>query len=146
MQGVWHRTSIIQIFSLITLRGLVVIGFSLARLTGTAIENTATERARAELTDVIRNRRPFWLDLPPTALRTVHAAPDAVAGWQARGITARTTQRDPPCSGAARPATISRKVLLPQPDGPTRQAKQPEGTAIECGRGKRMRNALNLER
>jgi class 3 adenylate cyclase len=88
MQRIWSRIGLLPVFSLVSLLGMLVIGSSLARLVGQAIENTATGRARTELTDVVRTRHPFWLDLPPAALRSVHTTPAEVAAWQARGIPA----------------------------------------------------------
>src|SRR5712692_3255656 len=39
-----------------------------------------------------------------------------------------------PASGVSRPATIRKVVVLPQPDGPTRQSRVPSGTSSERSR------------
>src|SRR5438093_5706713 len=44
-------------------------------------------------------------------------------------FSARPRSQTPPASGCSNPATIRSSVVLPQPDGPSRQKKSPRETS-----------------
>src|SRR5439155_18410297 len=89
------RVTLLQLFSLLTLLGLVVIGLSLGELMSESVAVVAEARARDELTDVIRSRNPFWLDESPDAFRTVHVnSADDVARLQAQSVAAVADGKD----------------------------------------------------
>src|SRR3954464_12681632 len=55
------RATLLQVFSLVTLLGMVLLVLSMAQMVGGGIEIVAEARARDELSDQIRTRNPFWL-------------------------------------------------------------------------------------
>src|SRR5436305_704981 len=89
------RATLLQVYSLVTLLGMLLLGLSLVQLVGGGIEIVAEARARDELSDQIRTRKPFWLDLPAQAWWHVHVSSDAeVAKWQAQGVQAVADGKD----------------------------------------------------
>ncbi|HMA34605.1 MAG TPA: adenylate/guanylate cyclase domain-containing protein [Chloroflexia bacterium] len=84
----FRRATLLQIFSLISLIGVVVIGVVLGSLISNTIETQAIDRARDRLADVIRNGAGFRetvtstaiIDLTPAQFATLHS-PDHPAEY-----------------------------------------------------------------
>jgi class 3 adenylate cyclase len=90
--GPFRRLTLLQLFSLISLVGVVAIGLGLGVLIGNAIEQSAITSARDQLADVIRSRvgystpngMPALIDLPPAQFGQPHTAKDDYDQWNSR--------------------------------------------------------------
>jgi class 3 adenylate cyclase len=88
------RLTLLQLFSLTSLIGVILIGLGLATLVSNIIEQVALDRARDRLADIIRSGadtpiapgKPALADLPPATFATLHNAPADFAWWDAHVI------------------------------------------------------------
>ncbi len=90
--GPFRRLTLLQVFSLISLVGVIAIGLGLGVLIGNTIETSSITGARDQLADVIRSRAgyggpngtPALLDLPPAEFARPHTAPADYDAWNGR--------------------------------------------------------------
>lgn len=79
-----RQITLLQRFSVVTLLTTAAMAVILALQVTSSIERTALEGARNELAEVIRSRRPFWLDAPDPGAEfaRLHDAPADYQAWR----------------------------------------------------------------
>lgn len=81
-----RRVTLLQLFSLLSLLGVIVIGVGLGTVIGASIEDAAIANARDKLSDVVRAGAARYFDIPPAEFAALHTAPDDYNVWDQRMV------------------------------------------------------------
>jgi class 3 adenylate cyclase len=79
-----RQITLLQRFSIVTLATTLIIGAWLGYQVTSSIEQAAVERARNDLAEAVRSRRPFWLETanPSSEFARLHNSPQDYDNWK----------------------------------------------------------------